>query len=321
VTSAPLWGRRARFVIQRVGDPAPVSIALAGDVSGAVDREVSASQFDGLHVRFKVEKHNLGQPNTMEAEIFNLASATRRKLMADNAFVQLFAGYQSDWPNPPMLFSGNARTIDHVRQGADWVTKVQCGDGEGSYRFGAVSKSFPKGTSSADIAAYLAGQAQLGDIDGAGKPRLDISDFLNKAPTLTYPKAAFVQGYAAQGNAFELLQRLLGSGYELSIQDGELRVLQPLQGTLNVVLLSPRSGLLGSPEHGTPTNTGLPSVLKLKCLLNPRIRPGDVVRLESAELEGNFRAQRVIHTGDLGGNDWQTEIEALPMTNSLAPPA
>jgi hypothetical protein len=287
---------------------------------GVSDGFVLAQKFDGLHMRFRAEKHSLGQPNTLDLEVFNIAASTRKKLQTSQAWVQLLAGYESDGENLPLVFQGNARTIDHIRNGADWITRIQCGDGENGYRFGVASLNFQAGTRASEIAIALAQQVQLAEKNpDTNSSRLDISDFKRRAPTLDYPQAVYVNGHAAWGNAFAELQKVVGSKYELSIQDGALRCLKATEGVLTTLLISPKTGMIGSPEHGTPPNPGLPSVLRVRCLMDQRIRPGDIIAIESQAVEkAGYRVMRVIHSGDLGGNDWQSEIEALPATLTTA---
>lgn len=308
------FGRRANVLVQRAGSATPISLFAGGDATGVVPPTgglMVANVFDGLHVRFKAEKNYIGQPNTLDLSIYNLAASTRRELQGQGGFVKLLAGYQSDFPNLPTIFQGNARTIDHLRDGPDWVTRIQAGDGETAYRFGYASQTFPAGTPLSQIAIYLAQQLKAGD-----PLNIDITAFVNKAPSIAYPTQAFSSGWSVLGNAFEELSRLLGSKYTVSIQDGELRALQSTEymgGTTTCFKISASTGLIGSPEHGTPNLSGQPPVLKLHCLLNARIKPGDLVNVDSLNLQGNFRVQKVTHTGDLAGNDWFTEIDATSL--------
>jgi len=271
---------------------------------------IAAATFTGLHLKFKAEKDNLGHPNTLDLEVYNLAQTTRKKMQDSGGFVRLLAGYVGDLPSLPVVFQGNARTIDHIRIGPDWVTKIQCGDGENAYRFGQASQSFPAGTTAAFIAQYLAQQ-----IKSADPLHIDITAFNTKAASLQFPLSAFAWGYVTQGNAFEELQRLLGGQYELSLQNGELRALQPkeVQAGLSVPLIAPGAGMIGSPEHGTPNLNGLPSILKVKSLLVPRIHPGDLVSVKARDIQGSFRVQKIVHTGEIAGNDWQSELDLMPL--------
>lgn len=313
MSDSKFFGRRAQVLLQLQGDPSPVPLLPS----------VPAVAVAGLHLNFRAEKDNLGHPNTLDLSIFNLSAQTRTRMQREGGYVRLEAGYAGQAAKGgdglvhyPVLFEGNARTIDHIRKGPDWITHVQCGDGETAYRYGFLSQSFSAGTTSAWIAKALA-QA----IKAVDPLHIDISAFVAQADTLKYAVSAFVFGYVTHGNAFEELQKLLGGDYELSVQNGELRVLRAQEASKNVVRLAPDTGLIGSPEHGTPNANGLPSILKVQSLLNPRIHPGDLIEVEARSFSrATFRVQKLTHSGDLAGHDWQTEVEAMPLSASTLAP-
>ncbi len=305
----------------KTADPFTFNQPLQGLGGGGLGPVASkwGRAFSGLHVRFKAEKNTLLTPNTLELNIYNLAAATRKQLQSYGMFVELSAGYQADLPTLPIAFRGTTRTIDHIRQGADWVTRIRSGDGEHGYRFGQANQTWPQGVLSSTIAIYLANQVKAAD-----PLHIDVSAFIAAAPSLNYPVQAYANGYVAYGNAIDQLSLLIGFGYELSIQNGSLVAISTsgfTQSTGGIPLISPSTGLLGSPDHGDPNLAGLPSVLKVNCLMNARIQPGDLVQVVSSDTNGTFRVQKITHTGDLDGNDWQSEIEAyaLGQTPGVAP--
>lgn len=287
------FGRVARLTVQNSGTVA----------SG--DGFQLESRFEGLRIQFKVEKSPTLTPNCADISIYNLAESSRRRLKTVDALVILEAGRPNELG---LIFKGNARTIDHVHRGSDWITHIQCGDGEVGYRFSTANQSFEAGTSFKDAASYLAKQLQ----------GIDVSAFLQKIATGDIAGAfpQFVNGVSLFGNAGEELDKLMAAGgYQLSIQDHELVALKVAQTSAVVVILSPTTGLVGDPEHGTPERSGLPSILKAKCLLQPRIRPGDRVRFQGiadSNIGGDYRGIKVIHTGDTHGQDWYTDLELRP---------
>jgi hypothetical protein len=259
-----------------------------------------------LRIQFKVEKQPLTPPNTAEISITNLSAESRRALQKFGALVELRAGYVDDGAHLPLLFRGDARTIDSVKRGAEWITKIQCGDGEIAYRFASVNLSFGLGTSAEVIARALAMKLQEAGVD--------VSAFLSQLGqhAIAFPVPQFVFGFATQGNALQELDKLIAPrGYLVSIQAGKLRVI-PANGTSpkEAILIAEGSGLVASPEHGSPDRNGLPSVLKVRSLLLGALEPGDPFILKSADLNGSFRAEKVSHVGDTHGGEWTTEIEA-----------
>ena len=292
--------RVARVLVQRHLDPTTGKPLAAGSPS-------LSSQFDGLRVEFKIEKTPVITPNTAEIKIYNVAEPNRRSMQDRDTLVELSAGYANDsMDNIVRLFKGNARTIDHTREGANWVTKIQCGDGELGYRYSEASVGLKGATSYADAATYLANQ-----IKG-----VDVSAFIAKIKKEGIV-GSFTNGVSFFGNASEELSRLMqAAGYQTSIQDGELQAIALTSTNETLVqVLRPDNGLIGSPEHGTPEKGGLPSVLKAKCLLRGQIRPGDRVQfggLRDDRIQGDYRVIKLTHTGDTHGPAWTTELECRP---------
>lgn len=254
----------------------------------------------GLRLVFKAKKTKKPDPNNLDLKIYNLAPATRAKLTAAaTPPVVLVAGHAGA---PQVIFSGEARTIDHVRDGPDWVTHVQSGDGEQAFsQFGAAS--FGPGAQLADIVEQLAGQAGIAAKDAVAQLRR--GDLKGGSKT-------FLQGFTAAGRSVLDLDRVLkAAGVEWSIQDGVLQLVNPGEATQEeAFVLSAETGLLGSPDHGAPGKKGEPPLLKARCLLNGGIKPDRAIRLEAVSRQGFYRVETVEHAGDTHGQDWTTTIEA-----------
>lgn len=276
------------------------SLVLVPPVAGSLAPGSPATGFvvQNLRVQFKVEKTITKEPNTCEIQVFNLAQQTRAQLQSRGTRVILLAGYDKDMPQLPQVYSGDSRTIDHARDGADWVSKIQCGDGERNYRFGLVNESFKPGTT---IAAVLQKCITQMAVD-PGNSQQKLAGIVDQ----------YVSGYAAQGKASAQLDSILtGQGLEWSIQDGRLQILAPGEtSTDSAVLINAQSGLIGSPEHGSPEVLGGPGLLKVKCLLLPTVRPGRKIKVESLNVNGFFRVEKVAHTGDTFAGEWYTTAEA-----------
>lgn len=272
-----------------------------------------------LRILFKIEKNLYTPPNTADISVTNLSEHTRKALQKFGAVVILETGYQDqlffgdDGQNHlPTLFNGTARTIDHVRQGKEWITRIQCGDGELAYRYSQASLSVAPGTSYADVAGKLAQTLQPAGVD--------VSQFMRQLldGKFTFPREQFVSGYAVSGNALQELGKLLApNGWAISIQDGQLQVVHGDDSTGEpAVLISEGSGMIGSPEHCTPDKNGLQSMLKVKSLLLPTLGPGDPFVIKARDNSGNYTAQKVKHSGDshaTGDESWTTEIESYPL--------
>jgi hypothetical protein len=278
-----------------------------------VGTSANAKVIDGLRVQFKVKKSVNKEPNEGEISITNLAESSRAALQTKGIKVVLEAGYAGTLAQ---IFSGDVRYVSHTHDGPDWTSKLQLGDGETAYRFAFVSESFRAGTPISTVFSKVANALGLDSSDAIAFVRKMIPE-------------QFTQGFASHGKASKELDRLLaGRGLEWSIQDGRLQVTatgQPTSGS--AVLLSASSGLIGSPAFGSPEKSdkgvdagSIPAagkkkqqVLKAKSLLQPSIRPGGRVQLDSLSVKGQFRVQSVTHSGDTHGGDWYSEMDLIPV--------
>ena len=254
---------------------------------------------EGLRVTFKAKKTSTKDPNTCEISIYNLSPEHRASLQKVGTVFVLEAGYGGQLQR---VFSGTVRWADSVREGPDWVSKVQSGDGEVPFRFSHVSESFAKGTPLGAVFRKV-----------AEKTGLDVTKAVAKVSSKITEQ--FTQGYAVHGKTFTEIDTLLkGRGLEWSIQDGKLQVVEigkPVPG--EAVLLSASTGLVGSPEHGAPADKNKPAFLKVKSLLQPRLSPGALVQLDSVGAKGNFRVETVTHEGDTHGKPYYSDCELLPL--------
>jgi hypothetical protein len=269
---------------------------------------IGTRRITGLRCAFKVEKALVKDPNSAEIRIWNLSEDGRNALQpARNVGrrdkVVLTGGYVD---TEALLFAGNVRFVDSVREGADWVTKITAGDGEQAYANAKFSASFRKGTAVGDVMRSAA--AALGVDPG------------NLSEALSRPFRAGVvalrKGFTASGDAQQVMDAIARSaGLGFSIQDGKLCLLR--DGDFigaKAFLLGPDTGMVGSPQYGTPEakdkTLGVPPRLKVKSLLQPLMGCGRPVAIDSkAYLGGVYRVEKCIHTGDTHGSDWTTEVE------------
>ena len=254
-----------------------------------------ALKIDGLRTTFRLVRDDKPEPNTAEIAIYNLSADSRAQLQGKGFRCVLQAGYGDQ---VEQIFSGEVRQFDHLRAGVDWVTKLELGDGERAWRHARVAESFNPGTSIADVLKKVVGAVA--------------SDPGNALQVAQRIAGEFSAGYVAHGRAaVELTQLLEPHGYTWSVQDGRMQILGPDEYTADVgPLVSPSTGLVGTPEIGAPEKKGGRHTLKLKSLLLPGMRPGQRFELRSAAKTGTFKAKKVSHTGDTFSGDWYTEIEA-----------
>jgi len=230
-------------------------------------------------------------------QIYNVADATRDRLIKDGQFVVVNCGYAE----APMeeLYSADVTRAVYVHDRPDTFLEFELVDGARALRDTRISLSFAAGVKVQTVLDEV-----LGKLDFPVEP----SDF--------QVEGIYQQGVAYSGRAREALNSLAAkAGFLWSIQDGrvQLRKLDEPEVT-TVPKITPRTGLLESPERlndtesETERNAG--SGYLVRSLLNPKIRPGQGVVLEARGIEGDeFLVDTVTHKGDTRGNDWMTEAE------------
>lgn len=272
----------------------------------------------GLRVAFHVKRRLAKEPDTAEVRVWNLSEEHRASL-SDRAesggqapAVLLNAGYRGSLGR---LFLGDVVLVSHMRDGPDWLTKVDLADGVRDHRDVRVSLSVSPGATAAQVLRSMSGKmaasvsraaarAASGDLQGA--------------------RNEFVSGLALEGTASDVLDEIMRSmGVDWTIQDGEVVALNPGEPEVGeVTLLTRETGLLGTPELGTreegakgstPAKRRRAVFWKASSLLNPRVQPGRAVEIRSEAVSGVFRVEATDHSGDTHGDDWRTGIEAVPV--------
>jgi hypothetical protein len=241
--------------------------------SGGRALRLEASLSSPLSVEVTGERTGGRKPGKATIKITNLSADTRAAIKAADMKVEVEAGYTG--AGFGRLFSGDVDTVTVARPNAtDIVTTVEARDGGAAYSERAMAEAWLPPIDSGQVLRRLAAAAGLG-----------LSRLHADLPVVTYPA-----GYRAEGRPRDLLDGVCdGLDASWSIQDGEL-VVVPRGGALpgRAVLLSPSSGLLGSPEE--EKKKGRAAGLKVKALFQPAlVLPGRLVQVESAEHKGTYK--------------------------------
>lgn len=249
-----------------------------------------------LKVAFEVSKGIESSQNTASVSIWNLNEGHRNSVGKELDDITLEAGYMppNGGSNVGIIFKGQIRDVEHTRQGPDIITTISCGDGDKAFRRATISKTFPKGTAVKDVVEELYKQLEAEGIDrGEWKFPEDMPDF--KRP------------YSMCGSCSRELDTIgRGRGFYWSSQNGVMEII-PADGFVGgIVLITPRTGMVGTP---TLTDNGV----KVSALLNPEIRPGRRVRIESETLEmnaegGEYRVSQCTYAGDNRDDDFVVDI-------------
>lgn len=249
-----------------------------------------------LDVAFDIFRTIKPEPNTADIQIWNLNPENRLLLEESGDIpVQLEAGYEE---STTLLFLGVARTVFTVRDGSDLITTLQSGDGEKEYQQARVNVTIAPGATNQQVLDAVIKALGLGEGNTA-----------SIAAKIAASKPLFPQGALLTGSAAQVLHEVTQSlGFEFSIQDGALQILQigePLTGT--ATKLTPDTGLVGSPSVDSE------GVITAQALLIPDIFPGRQIVIESEFLSANARVETCRYTGDTAGDDWYVDVEAMKL--------
>lgn len=268
----------------------------AGGVQIA-SRSPTGGTRDTLRFTFKIERSTSKEPNTAQISIWNLNQQTRALLQELELQTVLEAGYVG---SRAVIFSGQLEYGSPGRDGTDWITTLQSADGGKQISQARVNLSFGAGTGVGTVLLCLAEELGLGLGNVAEKA---------KAGSLRGAVTEYLNGIALNGKAYDELEKIAKQmGLGLSVQDGQVQLLAPLE-TLrgDAVLLTKRTGLIGSPEVGEKGR------VRARSLLQPDLIPGRRVRIESEQVTGFFKVMRSTFIGDTWGQDWYSDIEGKPL--------
>lgn len=260
---------------------------------------------EGIHISFNIEltQDSMGDNGTIDLyglpleDINYLATQMQVK---DNKretyknYVKLFLGYEDEFTQA--VFDGGIFEATPQLEGANLGISLTCNAGMTSSLRGFYFKFNKKGEYSiSDLVQEMAtltnsainkSQSQLCDIVKISNPLYNCS--IKEALRLI--------------NKINERVRVFWSCGVFYIQDDSMPIM-----TNKIISLNKNSGLIGTPK---PTMSGA----SFSCLINPLLRAGSFVKLESKklkELNGIYWLTRVNFNGDTYGSNWYAECEGI----------
>lgn len=261
---------------------------------------------DDLRFEFVCKKSPSSDPNTAEIKITNLSKKTRDTLdeLIDTPLV-LSAGY-AEGEGLLNVFFGDIMSVKHSETPPDIITTIEVGDGAKSLRDSKTALSFAKNTSVSTVIETLA--------DELGKP-------VKRPEYLKSVFGKYLSGFAAIGNSKTILDQLAReNSFSWSIQNDEIVIITD-QDTppSDILLLSPDTGLVGSPERNNLTidkkegsdTSGKPPGWNVTAKLFPQVIPGGFIALQFNQRPGGeiVKIIEVEHSGDTYGDVWTSKIQ------------
>ena len=243
-------------------------------------------------ISFEVEQDASGNANKAKIRVYNLSEDSRTFLEQKDMVIFLNVGYESIGLSNLFFGDIDEKNGIHVeRNGPDIITTIEAGDAEKILREANIQIGLAQGATNIQI------------IDAAAKKLNVASSFKTNIKSIT-----FQNGFSFSGQVKDLLNDMgRQAGFEWSIQNGELLILGPTEtDKQEAVFISAETGLIGYP-------TKTQDKVIFNSLLNPKIRPGRAVRLESKiflkDSGANVKVEKCSFSGDSHEGTWQVKVE------------
>jgi len=260
-----------------------------------------------FRISFNINKNLLSTPKVSTVDIYNLTKDSRDRLKeilqknssgsGSKSLLTIYAGYEQG-DGLQLLYTGYIKHVYNRKEPPDVITTLSCVnvDFDKSY----CSMSFGPGVSTNVAQKDQAKRLHI-DTDSA-------SDFSN-AVTLA-------NGHAYAGptkDAIDNTAKMTNS--TVTVEDNKLKVIPKGKHSKDAIVdVSITTGLIGSPEkienQGTDADTSkIKDGWKIKVFLQPKIRIGGRINIDSEPIKGVFIADSINHVGDTAHGDWQTIVE------------
>lgn len=286
-----------------------------------------ASVATAPRIQIDIEKTVKRTVNHATIKIFNLHPDNANRIKGEFDEVLVKVGYEAD---PLLVFAGNIRHAYRYREGVDWITELDCGDGDFDLRNTIVNTTLGAGTTDSDALNHIVQKMERTKLGHA-----------------VLKERKRIRGRVLSGAIDKEFDKIAAeSDVQWSIQDGEL-VMVPVDSTLptEAIVLRSDTGLLDAPQVDDKGITAT-------CLLNPRIRPNGKVQLDNNSFrlkvlidhkfsatakpkvqhttkpkaakklqrldpDGIYKVLRVVHKGDTRGDEWKTEVTCVALAKTI----
>jgi hypothetical protein len=231
-----------------------------------------------MRITFEVRQDDEQSPNNAAIRVYNLSPETTARIKGEYGRVVLQAGYEN--ASYGVIFDGN---IKQYRQGREQAKTtyldILAADGDAAFNYAMVNAALPAGSTprtrlQAAISVMEEHRVKEGRmmIPGAGG---------------ILPRGKVLFGLARA----ILRQQTENLGATWNISNGEVNIV-PLTGYLpgEAVVLTSATGLIGRPEQ---TQGGITA----RCLINPRIQVGGLVKIDNKSINTTEAAKRVAIAG------------------------
>jgi len=266
---------------------------------GVLGRSWTHGPDSDLRISFDITHTRGRDPNTAKVLLYGLRPDSRQWIQEYGKGITVAAGYVSTGSGD--LFRGD---ITEVQLLDDRVIQVDAGDGDLVIGERKVSLAMRPGVTLGEVFAEL--QNTLGITVRHAEGLADVT---------------YLHGVSMFGSVATYLDWICReSGCEWWVQDEQL-VIVPAGGNVETEaqVVSPSTGLIGVPKRkakkgrkvseGDAGSPGDDRAIEWVQLLDSRMRPGRMVRLESEAFTGGYKANKVKFVGDTHDSTWECQVE------------
>jgi hypothetical protein len=262
-------------------------------------RIYSSGRPQDIRIQFSVTKTISGALNELDLSVTNLKESTRNRIRGHLTRVEIKAGYlEGERAGLRLVSTGGVMSAVPVRSGADIVTNVSVLDGLGGTTRGVYRRSFGAGVPVSDIIKDVAKS-----MPGVELGRVDVVGTLGAS------------GRTFSGRSAELLDKLADQwGFSWSVQDGVFQAIEDTRSFSTIHVLSYRDGSLREVRPLLSGPMQIQTGVEIVGGLNPDIRPGERVRVESSvnkSLDGTYTVHEHDLAGDTHGDEWSSTLRSL----------
>lgn len=274
---------------------------------------------EGVRIEAEIGQTKKGTDKTM-ITLYNVDPQTVSRFKRDASII-LKAGYEQDFSLSnddlntgyealPTVYCGQVHSVKSESYPPDIITKIICADGSTVRRNVKISKSWPPGTTNAQIVQDMVSLANKSGIP-TGAVRL-----ASDSPT-TIDNSNW-GGYSASGNLYEELDKVVQANkLEMYHTQGKLFVSQPGNSGRQAYLLLPENIIgkvtLSSDIDVDQSNAdeGTQSTIQVSTWLDPLITTDNYITLQGTDFDGDYRISKVKHSMDSHSTKWTTTITGI----------
>lgn len=272
---------------------------IVGDVESGDGWDIT-----DLHITFDISKmsDNKKKHNTATIEIYNLSREKQRFLERKYIGMVLSVGWTGT--GLKRLFAGQVTEASTRKSGPDVITILNVGVDYVELNHQTLSKLVPEGRTYEDVITEIAKEL--------GTSRNVITGVNCKNPV--------IDGYPLSGTPRQMLDEVCRANQmEWSIEEKVLYVRDESESHTrdinSVVVISQSSGLIERPYLTTgDVNRSVRDKkkkkgLQFKCLINPELVAGSLIKLEYEELTGYYKIDSMRIKGGWRVDDWHMDIK------------